>query len=509
MSIQDVSVIFVVLLVSTIARFISATTLRQSVLLVASYFMYAKLAGLPFLALLIASSLINYFWGRVLERRARSVWLWTAISSNLLLLVFFKYLPSLAKTWPGPFTGLEFIQQIILPLGISFWTFQALSFLFDVYLEEDLTPSLLEFCLYMAFWPTVALGPVCRLKRMLPQFRRFTGSVREDFLTGTVRIIQGLFMKFVLAQLLMTGVTSGGGVAGGFDAGIQRNALDVWILAIGYGFQLFFDFAGYSHIVIGAARLAGIRLDENFNWPYLATTPAVFWTRWHMSLSFWIRDYLYFPLSTLRRSTWWHYTALVVTMVIFGFWHAAKATLILWGLYNGLLLVGHRVSQQLSRRTSFRLPELLVTVLSWAVTFLLICLGYVFFRANDLGQALQMFVAVLTPASYSLARSTLAPEDFMLISMIVLGYFAYAGLTELMSVWNAYYLRQLYYRLALSQEKPRGASSGLGWTASSIAQAVAVRKWWVLVPVLALLLTIIGVTFLGNSNMAPFVYQHF
>jgi alginate O-acetyltransferase complex protein AlgI len=472
--------------------------------------MYAKLAGLPFLALLIASSLMNYFWGRVLKRRAKSVWLWTAMLANILLLVFFKYLPSLAQTWPGPFVGFEFIQQIVLPLGISFWTFQALSFLFDTYLEEDLTPSLLEFCLYMAFWPTVALGPVCRLKRMLPQFRRSTGSAREDFLTGGVRIIQGLFMKLVLAQLLTTGVTPGGGVAGGFDAaGIQRSALDVWILAIGYGFQLFFDFAGYSHIVIGAARLAGIRLDENFNWPYLATTPAMFWTRWHMSLSFWIRDYLYMPLSTLRRSTWWHYTALVVTMVTFGFWHDAKATLILWGLYNGLLLVGHRVSQQLSRRSSFRLPELPATVLSWAVTFLLICLGYVFFRARDLNQALHMFVAVLTPASYSFARSTLPTDDIMLISMIGLGYFAYAGLTQLMSVWNDYYRPLLDYRLALPEEKPGGASSVFGWMALSISQAVTVRKWWVLVPVLVLLLTIIGLTFLQNSNMAPFVYQHF
>ena len=249
-------------------------------------------------------------------------------------------------------TGL--CSEVVLPLGVSFWTFQAISYLFDTYLEEEMDPSIVEFCLYMSFWPTVVSGPVCRLTRMLPQFRSLPASGREDYSAGTVRVIQGLFMRFVLAELLATGVSQGGGVAAGFDSsGIQRSALDVWALAIGFGFQLFFDFAGYSNIVIGAARLVGIRLEENFNRPYLSTTPAMFWARWHMSLSFWIRDYVYTPLATLRRDQWWRYAALAISMVIFGFWHDAKLTMLVWGTFQGLMLVGHRVGS--SSRVEFPL----------------------------------------------------------------------------------------------------------------------------------------------------------
>src|SRR6185295_9624236 len=188
----------------------------------------------------------------------------------------------------------EFFHDIVMPVGISFWTFQGLSYLFDVYREEEIDPSLLEFCLYMAFWPTVLSGPVCRLPNMLPQFRKEPVFSWEDISAGTLRIIQGLFMKMVLAQLLASGLTPGQGVAAGFDqvkSGL--GGLDVWLLAIGFGFQLFFDFAGYSHIVIGGARLFGIQVPENFHRPFVSTTPSIFWTRWHMSLSFWIRDYVF------------------------------------------------------------------------------------------------------------------------------------------------------------------------------------------------------------------------
>ena len=510
MSLQTLVVLLGVVLVSCAARFIPSTKPRQWLLLVASYFMYANLAGRGFLALLIASSLMNYGWGILLRRRPTIGLFWAAVGANVLLLAFFKYLPPLVAVWPDPFLAADFVQRIILPLGISFWTFQALSYLFDTYLEEGPSPSITEFCLYMAFWPTVTMGPVCRLSKLLPQFRTVSGSVREDFSIGIVRVIQGLFMKLVLAQLLANGVMPGGGVTTGFDAiGVERSGLDAWALAIGFGFQVFFDFAGYSHIAIGAARLLGIRLEENFNRPYLATTPAVYWTRWHMSLSSWIRHYVYLPLSTLRRSPWWHYAALIITMVIFGFWHDAKITLVLWGLYNGVLLVGHRMGQRLGRLVPYKLPNPFGALLSWGATFLLVCLGFVFFRANDLEQALKLLQAVLTPSSYGLAQSTLRVDYYLLVATIVLGYFIFVGLSQLLALWTNYCKMKLAHRGPVSPNEPVAVWSMPSRSGFWISEMIAVRKWWVLVPVLALLLMITGMSFLENSTVIPFVYRRY
>jgi alginate O-acetyltransferase complex protein AlgI len=509
MSIQYVIVLLGLFLVSFASRFIAATKPRQWLLLIASYFMYAELASPAFLALLIASSVMNFAWGVWLRRRPTPVLLWAATGSNILLLGFFKYLPPLSRLWYGSLSQPGFIQRIILPLGVSFWTFQALSYLFDTYFEEELDPSLLEFCMYMAFWPTVSLGPVCRLPKMLPQFRKIPGSLRRDLSVGVVRLVEGLFMKAVLAQLLAAGLTRGGGISAGFDAvAVQRSALDVWTLAIGYGFQLFFDFAGYSNIAIGVARLAGIRLEENFNRPYLATRPAEFWTRWHMSLSFWIRDYLYLPLSTLRRERWWGYTALVITMVTFGLWHDAKATLLLWGLYHGVVLVCQRIGDQLFRALPYGLPDPFGRLIGWGATFMTVCLSYVFFRANSLAQALQMLRSVLKPGSYSIVHSTLHRDDYLLVSSIVLGYFAYAGLSRLLLLWRQYCRRHESGRGPASLVKRGAVRGALRWVVL-ISQAIEVRKWWVLIPVLTFLLAIVGMSFLENSNIAPFVYRHF
>jgi len=503
MTTQTLFILLGVLLISCASRFVPAVKPRQWILLAVSYFAYSSLAGYGFLALLIASSLMNYFWGSLLRKRPAAALLCAGIASNVLLLAFFKYLPPLARMWPAPFSELDFVQRIVLPLGVSFWTFQAISYLFDTYLEEEMDPSLVEFCLYMAFWPTVVSGPVCRLTRMLPQFRSLPASVREDYSAGAVRLIQGLFMRFVLAELLATGVSQGGGVAAGFDSsGIQRSALDVWALAIGFGFQLFFDFAGYSNIVIGAARMVGIRLEENFNRPYLSTTPALFWARWHMSLSFWIRDYVYTPLATLRRDQWWRYAALAISMVIFGFWHDAKLTMLLWGTYQGLMLVGHRLGQQLSRRIPFNLPNPLAIFLSWGATFALMSLGWVLFRANDLTQASRLLASVMSPSAYRLSRITLHPDYYFLVGLMVAGYFGYVGLTRLVELWTEFYQRELLNRA------PSGTS--LGGIALRTSNAVAIRKWWVLAPVLTLMLVTAGLGLFGKgSSTAPFIYMLF
>lgn len=430
MTIQSLSYLLFALIVWLVALPVRSARPRQALLLAASYIFYASW-GLGFLAVLVTSSLVNYGLGTMLRRQPSSRRLQVGIGFNLLLLIVFKYTHQLTTPAQSEMFS-NLLGSIIMPVGISFWTFQALSYLFDLYREEELDPSLMEFCLYMAFWPTVLSGPVCRLPDMLPQFREAPRPVWDDVAEGTRRIVMGLFMKVVLAQFLMTGFNAGEGVAAGFDQIAQGwGGLDVWLLAVGFGFQLFFDFAGYSHIVIGTARLFGIRLAENFDHPYLSATPSIFWTRWHMSLSFWIRDYIFLPLATARRATWWRSFALVFAMTLFGLWHEASLTFLIWGAYQGFLLLAHRKGQQIKRKLNINWSSPVSAFASWALTFALVSLGWILFRAQTFGQALVMLKAVFQPFSY--AQLSLRPNFYIVTSLVVAGYFAYIGIESLLA----------------------------------------------------------------------------
>ncbi len=206
-------------------------------------------------------------------------------------------------------------------------------------------------------------------------------------------------MKIVLADSLARGIYDQGGVNKGFDQIQNWNPVDIISLSFGYGLQLFFDFAGYTHIAIGSALLVGIRLRENFRSPFGATSPGDFWGRWHMSLSSWIRDYVFFPLATRRKSSGWRLFAVVVAMVVFGAWHGLAATFLLWGLYHGLLLAGQRM---LARGPEKRIPS----AVGWTVTFIVINLGWILFRSQSLEQAGKMYAGLLSigqPASLAVA----------------------------------------------------------------------------------------------------------
>ncbi len=423
---------------------------RQVLFLIASYLFYASW-GRWFLAVLVLSSLMNYALGAYLRRRPTAGRLWAGVVLNLLLLGIFKYLPPLARMASQDSTLAAKLAYLVMPIGISFWTFQALSYLFDLYREEHLDPSLLEFCLYMAFWPTVLSGPICRLPNMLPQFRQEWSPSWDDIGSGTQRVCIGVLMMG-LAQLLGDGLRPGQGVNWGFDQTAARwGGIDVWCLAIGFGFQLFFDFAGYSHIVIGTAQLFGIRLQENFERPHLSTTPSVFWTRWHMSLSFWIRDYVFLPLATLRREAWWRSLALLLSMVLFGLWHRATLLFILWGTYHGVLLLLHRQWQQVQRRLEISWPAYAIIPLSWGFTFAAVSLGWIFFRARELKQASAMLAAAFSPGSYH--RLALPANLYLLISLAVAGYFAVVGIASLLD--REAFAQQPAVRLGRTQPAPR------------------------------------------------------
>ena len=514
--IMTVGSILVVLLLWVLAWHLPSVKQRQLLLLLASYLFYGNW-GIGFLAVLIVSSLMNYLCGLALRRNATAPRLWIGIAVNLLPLAFFKYLPPLLDLGPTGSWQYDLARQIIMPVGMSFWTFQGLSYLLDIYLdiytEEHLNPSVVEFCLYMAFWPTVLSGPVCRLPQMLPQFRECRRVSWQDVSAGSLRVIQGLTMKFVLAQILASGWTPGGGIVDGFDrVNADWGGIDVWLLGIGFGFLLFFDFAGYSHIVIGTARVFAIRVPENFDRPFLSTTPSVFWTRWHMSLSFWIRDYVFNPLAAAgRRYGWWPHVALVISMALFGLWHGARSTFIIYGVYHGLLLALHRVGQRMRRRFSIlRPPRSWGRFVSWGITFLLVSLGFVCFRANSLSEAVSMGRLAFSPSAY---RHFAMPRDFyILTSVVIVGYFVFEAGRAVFSTWR------LRYRQALAQVPPPfGGLSPVRLSRPTVFMGAlfdffGATLWWWLGPAVSILMLLTGLAIYQQNAVittSPFIYTLF
>jgi alginate O-acetyltransferase complex protein AlgI len=389
---------------------------RQNILLLLSYLLYVSW-GLGFLLILLTSTVANFLLGRWIRRKPTAEVLWTALGFNIALLSLFKYLP----TWMAgsSVSSWEKFSQIALPLGISFWTFQAMSYLLDLYRGEEADPTIREFALYMAFFPVVISGPICRLPDMLPQFRSQALPLAEDRWRGLCRIATGVLMMQI-SDLLGKGIQSGQGITAAFDQATAWSGLDVWCMAIGFGLRIFFDFAGYSHIAIGAARMMGFQVPENFARPFTSTSPSVFWTRWHMSLSFWIRDYVFLPLAVLRREDWWRKFCLLLAMVLFGVWHKATLLFVFFGCYHGLLLVGHRQIQQLQRRFQWEPEGRYYDALSWVATMTLVNLGWIFFRANSVTQAGQMLSALLKPATY--LSHTLPGTLYLLVAGVAISY---------------------------------------------------------------------------------------
>jgi alginate O-acetyltransferase complex protein AlgI len=462
---------------------------RQGTLLIASYALY--LSWIPwFAAVLLASTLVNFAVGNRLRRTPSGPILFFGIVFNLLLLGTFKYLPE--ATVHIPFSSLQRFAHIALPLGISFWTFQAMSYLFDLYQGEEMDPTLPEFALYMVFFPVTISGPVCRMSEMLPQFRSENSLRWADLSRGFQRIATGVFMMQI-AKLLGQGILAGDGINSGFDRVHQWTGPDVWCLALGYGLQLFFDFAGYSHIAIGAAQTLGFTLPENFSRPFASTTPSVFWTRWHMSLSFWIRDYAFFPLMQMRRNLWWRNLCLLISMVLFGLWHRATLLFLIWGCYHGVLLVAHRQIEALERKYDWTPPQGVWNLASWLLTIALVNLGWIFFRSHSQHQAREMFSAVLSPATYS--QRFLSGSLYVLVLAIAAGY----GMA-LLSV------DRLNKHVSAGVETGTNAADSPG----GIVAFVARWRWFWLAPLYAVaLLFLLIVTLSHGTSTAQLMYGNF
>jgi D-alanyl-lipoteichoic acid acyltransferase DltB (MBOAT superfamily) len=369
-----------------------------------------------------------------------------SVAVNLGILGFFKYLLFFRDTawsiagWVGYHPS--FVElNVILPLGISFYIFATISYVIDVYRREfKAERDFLVYCCFVVFFPHLVAGPILRARNLIPQLRHPAKVRSSDISTGISRILQGLFLKVVLADT----------IAGFVDNGFARDAsalsaLDVWALALLFGFQIYFDFAGYSHIAIGSARLFGITLPENFNFPYLATSPRDFWRRWHISLSNWIRDYVYLSMVGERSQSdqIWSETpqhgravsnpaqgrtyALYGTWALMGLWHGANWTFVLWGTYHAVLVHGYRFVS--ARTTAWR--GIAVELVGLGVTFPLIMAGWIPFRCQSVSEALVMWGKLLNPGAYW--SFGLSPNSYfvalaMTISVLVTGLIANVGL---------------------------------------------------------------------------------
>jgi D-alanyl-lipoteichoic acid acyltransferase DltB (MBOAT superfamily) len=389
-----------------------------------------------YLSIMLISATVDYFAAQRIyaaqELWRRRAWLALSLGVNLGFLAYFKYLVFFADNARAvsELLGLGIdvpALDILLPLGISFYTFETISYTIDVY-RGFIKPerSFVLYGCFITYFPHLIAGPILRAGEVMPQL-----SVRKrfdltEFGVGLRRLIAGLFLKVVIADNISPMVD-----AGYAEPLAGLSAWDVWTLAFLFGFQIYFDFSAYSHIALGCSRMMGIRFPENFNFPYAATSPREFWKRWHISLSSWIRDYLYLPLAGAsvddrstgglavavdaqqsRRRT----RALFLTWAIMGFWHGASWTFVVWGLYHALCIYLYRLT---SPRTA-RLSPWLQTAGGFAITLPVTMLGWIPFRATSLSATFGMWAKVFDPRQY--AHLGLRENTYLATALLLCGF---------------------------------------------------------------------------------------
>lgn len=354
-------------------RFIRA---KNMVLLLFSLFFYFY--GEPkLIIMLVLSILMNYLFGLSMRSRYRKPLLIFCITANLTLLGVFKYLNFFIRTADG-LLGLNIqLTGIVMPIGISFYTFQALSYVIDVY-RREVPPQHDPFslALYVSMFPQLIAGPIVRYHDVNEQLAVRSHSVAQ-FSDGISRFVFGLSKKVLLSNVFAQ-------IADGIFAyqPAELSTAAAWLGAIGYTLQIYFDFSGYSDMAIGLGKMFGFTFLENFNYPYISRSVTEFWRRWHISLSTWFRDYVYIPLGGNRCSPARHICNLLVVWTLTGFWHGANWTFMAWGLYFGILLI-------LEKKFLSRLIERLPMILRHVYALFFIIIGWVFFRSDSMNLAMQ------------------------------------------------------------------------------------------------------------------------
>ncbi|HEV2054713.1 MAG TPA: MBOAT family protein [Methylomirabilota bacterium] len=358
------------------------------VLLTVSGYVFYGYWDWRFCFLLLFSSLLSFYAALLIERsaslRARRAWMTLSISADLTLLGFFKYYNFFASSLHAAIPGIAPpLLHIILPVGISFYTFHTMSYILDV-AEGRIraTSNLFEYLTYVSLFSQLVAGPIVRFRQIEQDLEHIEGPPREDFMArGIGFFLVGLIKKAVVAD----------SIAMYLDPALASystlSTAGAWLAALGYTFQIYYDFSGYSDMAVGLGYLFGLHIPQNFNAPYRALGPRDFWRRWHISLSTWLRDYLYIPLGGSRFGETRMMINLLVTMLLGGLWHGANWTFVVWGAYHGMLLIVERVLD----RWLTRVP----TAMRRAGTFVLVVFSWVLFRSDSLDMAGQWMARML------------------------------------------------------------------------------------------------------------------
>jgi alginate O-acetyltransferase complex protein AlgI len=422
---------------------------QNLLLLGAGYYFYACWNP-RFLALLVLSTVVDYACGlwidRFESRRERRWILAISIALNLGVLGYFKYSNFFADSLQSLFlrAGVSvplWHLKVVLPIGISFYTFQSMSYVIDVYRREiKPTGNLIQFATFVSFFPHLVAGPIMRATSLLPQVsarRRFD---LHQFYEGSYLIFWGLVKKVVVADNLAMLVNDLFGRWQSLDGG------SCLLAVYAFAFQIYGDFSGYTDIARGVAKCLGFEIPLNFNLPYFATSPKEFWNRWHISLSRWLRDYLYIPLGGSHSGTLLTYRNLMLTMVLGGLWHGAAWTFVVWGVYHGVLLVVHRLASPWLAAIQPRDP---IDRACWAglrmfVTFHLVCAGWLIFRATTLEQAIGMLTSIAFRPAIP-AAAYLAPVAFLIIPLWIVQFVQFSARDLNVIARTPWYVRSVFY----------------------------------------------------------------
>jgi len=366
----------------------------QNVLILLSSYVFYGWWDYRFLSLIFLSTIVDYIIGLNIPKqnseKKQKLLLWSSVLFNLSVLGFFKYFNFFVESWIDLLNSIGYeiksvwTLNIILPVGISFYTFQTMSYTIDIYKKKlEPTKDFISFASFVSFFPQLVAGPIERASNLLPQILRKREFQYEQGVQGLRLIVWGMFKKVVIADSLAPLVNDIFGNFQNFDGGT------LWLGAIYFSFQIYCDFSGYSDIAIGTSKLFGFELMSNFKFPYFSRNIGEFWRRWHISLSTWFRDYLYIPLGGSKEGKWKSIRNVFIIFLVSGFWHGANWTFIFWGGFHAILFLPSFISNTNRKYTSSIIAEntLLPSIkefLQVIITLILVTLGWVFFRSESI-----------------------------------------------------------------------------------------------------------------------------
>lgn len=371
------------------------TTARLMFVTLFSYYFYYKSSGTYFFLLAVVTVsdfLLALLMEHTVTRWKRKLWVVVSLCVNLGLLCYFKYTNFLLECWASLTGGSFSMLDIFLPVGISFFTFQSLSYTIDVYRREikPLT-NLLDYAFYVSFFPQLVAGPIVRARDFIPQIRRPLFVSDEMFGRGIFLIVSGLFKKAVISDYISVNF-----VERIFDNPTLYSGVENLMGVYGYALQIYCDFSGYSDMAIGIALLLGFHFNINFDSPYKSASVTEFWRRWHISLSSWLRDYLYISLGGNRKGKVRQYVNLIITMFLGGLWHGASWNFVLWGVLHGVALAVHKFWMSLTGRKKGEQSHGIRRFFGVVVTFHFVCFCWIFFRNADFAMSVDMLRQIFT-----------------------------------------------------------------------------------------------------------------